>query len=133
MEGLALAPLALFAGSLFWTLGYDTIYAHQDKDDDALIGVRSTARLFGESTRYWVGAFYLLAWLLFAAAGCIGQLNWLFYPGLVLAGAQLAWQILRLDINDSALCLRLFRSNRDFGLLLFLSIVAGTLPIPGIQ
>ena len=133
MEGLALAPLALFLGSLFWTLGYDTIYAHQDKDDDALIGVRSTARLFGDSTRYWVGAFYLLAWLLFAGAGYIAQLNWLFYPGLVLAGGQLAWQIMRLDINDGSLCLRLFRSNRDFGLVLFMSIVAGTLPIPGIQ
>ena len=131
--GLGLAPLVLFIGALFWTLGYDTIYAHQDKDDDALIGVRSTARLFGDSTRSWVGVFYLVALVMFAGAGYLAGMNWLFVPGLVAAGFHLAWQVRTLDINDATACLRIFRSNRDFGLIVFLSILAGSLPLPGIS
>lgn len=127
--GLGFAPLLLFAGSLFWTLGYDTIYAHQDKDDDALIGVRSTARLFGEMTRRWVAGFYTLAFLLLTAAGLVAGLGFLFFVGMIAVGAHLAWQVWRLDINNADGCLAIFRSNREAGLLMFVSVAAGSLSI----
>jgi len=127
--GLALAPLLLFAGSLFWTLGYDTIYAHQDKDDDALIGVRSTARLFGAATKRWVGVFYALAFLLLCAAGAVAGLGLLFLLLMLAVGAHLAWQVWRLNIDDGANCLAVFRSNREVGLLVFLAIGAGCLSV----
>ncbi len=127
--GLALAPLLLFAGSLFWTLGYDTIYAHQDRDDDALIGVRSTARLFGAATKRWVGVFYALAFLLLCAAGAVAGLGLLFLLLMLAVGAHLAWQVWRLNIDDGANCLAVFRSNREVGLLVFLAIGAGCLSV----
>jgi 4-hydroxybenzoate polyprenyltransferase len=123
--GLALAPLLLFAGSLFWTLGYDTIYAHQDKDDDALIGVRSTARLFGAETKRWVVVFYGLAFLLLCAAGAVAGLGLLFLLAMLAVGAHLAWQVWRLDIHDADNCLAVFRSNRELGLCVFVAICAG--------
>lgn len=129
LGGLGLAPLALFVGSLFWTLGYDTIYAHQDKEDDALIGVHSTARLFGDSTKYWVGAFYVLATGLFAFAGNLVGMGFLYYAGLVGVAAHLAWQVYRLDIDDGAVCLSVFKSNRDLGLIMFLAILAGIISV----
>lgn len=125
LGGLAFAPMLLFIGCIFWTLGYDTIYAHQDKEDDALIGVHSTARLFGDRTKPWVGGFYLLAWLLFGGAGWMAGLGFAFYLGLAAVGAHLAWQVYRLDINDGTNCLKLFKANRDLGLVMFLAIVGG--------
>ena len=127
--GLAFAPVLLFAGSLFWTLGYDTIYAHQDKDDDAVIGVRSTARLFGGMTKRWVGLFYALAFLLLCAAGAVAGLGHLFLLAMLAVGAHLAWQVWRLDIDDPANCLAVFRSNREVGLLVFAAICAGALSV----
>jgi len=109
----------LYAGCICWTLGYDTIYAHQDKNDDALIGVKSTARLFGDSSRFWVAVFYLLT-IAFAGAAIIASATPPI-PGLVLLAlpaAHLFWQIANLDIGSPANCLRLFRSNRDTGLLI---------------
>ena len=125
LGGLGVAPVALFAGCVFWTLGYDTIYAHQDKEDDALIGVHSTARLFGDSTKRWVSGFYLAAWLLFAIAGWMTALGPGYLVGMGAAGAHLFWQVYRLDINDGANCLMIFKSNRDLGLIMFLAIVVG--------
>ena len=87
--------------------------------------MHSTARLFGDSTKIWVGGFYLMAWLLLAAAGWLAGLGFVFYIGVAAAGAHLAWQVYRLDINDGANCLRLFKSNRDLGLFMFLAIVGG--------
>ena len=127
--GLAFAPVLLFAGSLFWTLGYDTIYAHQDKDDDAVIGVRSTARLFGGMTKRWVGLFYALAFLLLCAAGAVAGHGPLFLLAMLAVGAHLAWQVWRLDIDDPANCLAVFRSNREVGLLVFAAICAGALSV----
>ena len=127
--GLALAPLLLFLGSLFWTLGYDTIYAHQDKDDDALIGVRSTARLFGAETKRWVVVFYGLAFLLLCAAGAVAGLGLVFLLAMLAVGAHLAWQVWRLNIDDGANCLAVFRSNREVGLLVLLAIGAGCLSV----
>jgi 4-hydroxybenzoate polyprenyltransferase len=123
--GLALAPVLLFAGCVFWTLGYDTIYAHQDKEDDALIGVRSTARLLGERTKAWLIAFHGVAWLLFLGAGVAVGLGAGFFVLMVAVASHLAWQISRLDINDGANCLATFKSNRDLGLIMLAAILAG--------
>ena len=121
------APLVLYAGCILWTIGYDTIYAHQDKDDDALIGMRSTARLFGPRTRPMLAAFYAGAVLLLGAAGWLAGARGLFFAGLAFAALHLAWQVARLETEDPALCLRLFRSNREVGWLLFLGLLAEAL------
>ncbi len=122
---LALPALLLYLAGFFWTLGYDTIYAHQDKADDALIGVRSSARRLGAATQRWLWGFYGLTLLLLAAAGWQMALGPAFYLLLLAAGAHFAWQIRTLDIDDPRSCLRRFRSNRDAGLLVCLAILAG--------
>lgn len=122
--GLAFPALLLYAGAIAWTIGYDTIYAHQDKEDDALIGVRSTARLFGAASRKWIAAFYALALIGFALAGWTAGLGWPFWAALAGAGVQLAWQVNRLRIDDPSDCLLRFRSNRYIGWILFLGILA---------
>jgi len=125
-EGLALAPVLLYGAGIAWTLFYDTIYAHQDKEDDALIGVKSTARLFGVATPRWLAGFGLAAVVLAAlavlAAGLTGFA--LAAAGAGVAGftAHLLWQLRRLDIEDAGRCLELFRSNRDAGLILVLGL-----------
>lgn len=116
--------LTLYAGSIAWVIGYDTIYAHQDAEDDALIGVKSTARLFGARTRRALLVFYGLAVVLIGAALVLAGVHWLGWLGLVAFALHLAWQIGRLDIDDPALCLRIFKSNRDAGLLLFAGLLA---------
>ncbi len=121
------APLALYLGGICWTIGYDTIYAHQDKEDDALIGVRSTARLFGDKTRPWLIGFYSAATVLFAIAFMLAGLGPLAWLGLAAAAVHLGWQIGRLDIDDNDQCLMLFRANRDTGWILFAGLVADTI------
>jgi 4-hydroxybenzoate polyprenyltransferase len=118
------AALALYAGSIAWVIGYDTIYAHQDTEDDALIGIKSTARLFGARTGLALNVFYGLAVVLIGAALAIAGAGALAWVGLAAFAAHLAWQIKRLRIDDPALCLRLFKSNRDAGLLLFAGLLA---------
>ncbi|MCG8690960.1 MAG: 4-hydroxybenzoate octaprenyltransferase [Minwuiales bacterium] len=120
-------PLTLYAAGLFWTLGYDTIYAHQDKEDDALIGVKSTALKLGRRTRPWLFVFYGVAIAGIAAAGFLAGMAWPFYLGLTIAAGHLAWQAARVDIDDSADCLAKFQSNTVFGWLLFGAIIAGGL------
>src|SRR3974390_2225242 len=115
--------LALYAGSIAWVIGYDTIYAHQDAEDDALIGVKSTARLFGQRTRQALVAFYALAVALIGCAIWLAGGGWPAWFGLVAFAAHLAWQIARLKIGDPVLCLRVFKSNRDAGLLLFAGLL----------
>lgn len=121
-----LDPVAfvLYAGSIAWVIGYDTIYAHQDAEDDALIGIKSTARLFGANTRGALVVFYGLAVLLIGVALALGDVRWPAWIGLAAFALHLAWQIWRLQIADGALCLRLFKSNRDAGLLLFAGLLA---------
>jgi 4-hydroxybenzoate polyprenyltransferase len=121
---LGAAPLLLYVGGILWTIGYDTIYAHQDKEDDAVIGIGSTALLFGARTRTYLAAFYAGATLLFAAAFLAAGVGWLAYAALVVGALHLAWQAVALDIDDPQDCLRKFRSNRDFGLILFAGLVA---------
>jgi 4-hydroxybenzoate polyprenyltransferase len=121
-----IADLYLYAGLFFWTLGYDTIYAHQDKDDDALIGVKSTARLFGDKTRQWILGFYAVAFTLILAAGFTEHTGWVFWILLLAAGAHMMWQVKSLDIDDSAKCLKLFRANRETGALIAAAMVIST-------
>src|SRR5436190_13445294 len=113
-----LTALVLYAGSIAWVIGYDTIYAHQDTEDDALIGVKSTARQFGAATHRALVVFYSLAVVLLGVALAVSAVRWPAWIGLVAFTAHLIWQIRRLDIGDPALCLRIFKSNRDAGLLL---------------
>ncbi|MGH6644943.1 MAG: UbiA family prenyltransferase, partial [Bradyrhizobium sp.] len=118
-----LTALVLYAGSIAWVIGYDTIYAHQDAEDDALIGVKSTARLFGAATHRALVMFYGLAVVLIGTALTLAGARWPAWLGLIAFAAHLVWQIRRLDISDPALCLRVFKSNRDAGLLLFAGVL----------
>ena len=111
--------LVLYAGSICWVIGYDTIYAHQDREDDLLIGIKSTALLFGEETRPMLAKFYAAAVVLIGFAGLMVGGRFIFVLGLIGFAVHLAWQVTQLDINDSARCLKLFKSNRDAGLILF--------------
>jgi 4-hydroxybenzoate polyprenyltransferase len=115
--------LLLYAGSIAWVIGYDTIYAHQDREDDALIGVKSTARLFGARTRLALMVLYALAVVLIGLAGAAAGAGPVYVIGCVFFGAHLGWQIDRLDIDDPDLCLRIFKSNRDAGLILFAALI----------
>jgi 4-hydroxybenzoate polyprenyltransferase len=117
----------LYAGSIFWVIGYDTIYAHQDVEDDALIGIKSTARLFGARTHRALVILYTLAVVLIGAALLSAGSRSAAWAGLAAFAVHLGWQIRRLDISDTALCLRVFKSNRDAGLLLFAGLVADAL------
>jgi 4-hydroxybenzoate polyprenyltransferase len=116
--------LLLYAGSIAWVIGYDTIYAHQDREDDALIGIKSTALLFGERTKPMLAVLYTLAAVLIGAAGLAAGAGPVFTLGLLAFAAHLAWQIVRLDIADPDLCLTLFKSDRDAGLILFAGLLA---------
>jgi 4-hydroxybenzoate polyprenyltransferase len=121
------AWVALYGAAILWDLGFDTIYAHQDREDDALVGVKSTARLFAERTRPFLAACYAGAMALLALAGWLAGLSVWFYPALLLPGALLARQVVALDIDDPGLCLRLFRANREVGLAVGLAILIGQL------
>ena len=111
--------LILYAGAISWVIGYDTIYAHQDRDDDALIGIKSTALLFGERTPQMLASFYAGAVVLIGIAGLMAGGGFIFVLGLMAFAAHLAWQVVRLNIDDPAHCLMLFKSNRDAALILF--------------
>jgi 4-hydroxybenzoate polyprenyltransferase len=115
--------LVLYAGSISWVIGYDTIYAHQDREDDLLIGIKSTALLFGHNTRPMLASFYAAATVLIAVAGFLAGGHLIFAIGLIGFAAHLAWQVARLNIDDPAHCLVLFKSNRDAGLILFAAML----------
>jgi 4-hydroxybenzoate polyprenyltransferase len=117
----------LYLGGICWTLGYDTIYAHQDKEDDARIGVKSSALALGDHTRPFLFVFYGAAVALWLAAGLDRGLTSVFLLGLTLAGAQLCWQAVRVDTENPIDCLEKFRSNRLAGWLLLAAIVGGHL------
>jgi 4-hydroxybenzoate polyprenyltransferase len=119
---LSLAAGALYVAAIAWTVGYDTIYAHQDKEDDALIGVRSTARLFGDRTKQWLVALYGLTVALIAVSFWLAGVGFVAWLGLVVAAFMLAWQIGTLDIDDPEQCLALFKFNGVVGLSIFLAL-----------
>ncbi|MHC2362888.1 4-hydroxybenzoate polyprenyltransferase [Rhizobium leguminosarum] len=120
--GLTFAAILLYAASVAWTIGYDTIYAHQDKEDDELIGVRSTARLFGDRTRQWLIGLYGLTLVLMFIAFALAGANLIAFLGLLGAAGMFAWQIVRLDIDDADQCLALFKSNNRVGLIIFFGL-----------
>ena len=109
----------VYLGAISWVIGYDTIYAHQDREDDMMIGIKSTALLFLERTQPILAAFYAGAVVLIAIAGLMAGGGAIFLIGMLGFAVHLTWQVMRLDINDPAHCLMLFKSNRDAGLLLF--------------
>ena len=117
----------LYAGGIAWTMVYDTIYAHQDKEDDALIGVRSTALLFGGASRRWLAGFALLTVALLAAALAAAGVAWPGWLGLGLVALHLAWQVAAVDFARPADCLAKFRANRWLGWMLFLGLVGARL------
>jgi 4-hydroxybenzoate polyprenyltransferase len=125
--GLDAAAFALWAAGFFWILGYDTIYAHQDREDDALVGIRSSALRLGEKTRPFLILCYGLTMALLALAGWLAGLAPWYLLGLALPGAMLARQVIQLDIADPALCLRLFKANRDVGLAIAAAFLLGRL------
>jgi 4-hydroxybenzoate polyprenyltransferase len=124
---LSWPPILLYLGCIFWVIGYDTIYALQDKEDDALAGVRSTARLFGAKAKTPIATCYAIATMLFAAAFWMAEAEIVAYVGLVLGALHLGWQVKTLDADSPERCLRLFRSNRDYGWIIFLGIVVDAL------
>jgi 4-hydroxybenzoate polyprenyltransferase len=117
------AAVVLYAGAVAWTIGYDTIYAHQDRDEDSVLGLKSTALRFGRTTYAWVAVLYTLAFLAIVAAGIMAHAGMAFLVGMTAAAAQLAWQVATLNIADPDNCLRRFRSNRDFGAIVFGAIL----------
>ncbi len=121
------AALALYAAAILWDLGFDTIYGFQDIADDVLVGVKSTSRLFAARPRQFVGGCYVLALAALAIAGWRAGLGILFWPLLLLPALLLFWQAIRLDIGRPALCLHLFRSNREVGLAAAVALLAGQL------
>lgn len=124
-DRLDAAWAALYLAAILWDLGFDTIYAHQDREDDALVGVRSTARLFGDRTRSFLAVCYAAMIALLGLAGCLAKLGVWFYPALSLPAALLTWQVISLDIDDPPRCLRLFRANREVGLAVGLALLVG--------
>jgi 4-hydroxybenzoate polyprenyltransferase len=120
---LELPAFLLYAGSIAWVIHYDTIYALQDREDDALVGLKSTALLFAENTRPALMVFSVLAVVLIGLAGYFAGAGVVFALGLAAFAVHLAWQIARIDIADPESCLKMFRSNRDAGLILFAALL----------
>jgi 4-hydroxybenzoate polyprenyltransferase len=121
---LALPALVLYVGSVLWTIGYDTIYAHQDKEDDAVLGLKSTALRFGERTKSWLVVFYGGAWVAWLTAFVLaGATGGPAIVALVVVAGHFIWQVVTLDVGDGANCLVRFRSNRDLGLMLYAGLL----------
>jgi 4-hydroxybenzoate polyprenyltransferase len=130
LGSLNIPPILLFVATVLWVIGYDTIYAHQDREDDALVGVGSTARLFGANTKPALIALYSGMIILMAAAFYAANAHGISYVGLLAAAIHLARQIKILDINDADQCLKLFKSNSLIGGMIFLALFAGSILMP---
>ena len=124
---LGATPLLLYAGGIFWTLAYDTIYAHQDKEDDALAGIKSTALRLADNSPTWLAGFFALSLAAFTIAGFTADAGIAFFAGVGAAGLHALWQLKTFNGDDPAICLKLFRANRAFGLLLLAGILADAL------
>ncbi|OLP54497.1 4-hydroxybenzoate polyprenyltransferase [Rhizobium rhizosphaerae] len=121
---IGLPAVALYLAAIAWTIGYDTIYAYQDREDDALVGIGSTARRFGERPKPWLTALYGAALVFMLVAFASAGVGFLAYLGLLAAAVVLAYQILALRIHDAEQCLALFRANNIVGLIIFIGLVA---------
>lgn len=124
--GLDWPPVLLYLSGIAWTLGYDTIYAHQDKEDDALIGVKSTALRLEAATKPWLAVFYAAAVILLVVLGMAMELSWPYWLGIAAVAVQFTWQIVTLDVDDAKDCLQKFKSNRLTGWILLAGIVASS-------
>ncbi|MEE2721749.1 MAG: 4-hydroxybenzoate octaprenyltransferase [Pseudomonadota bacterium] len=125
---IGLPAIILYVGGIFWTLGYDTIYAHQDRPDDPGAGIKSSARALGlMGSKPWLYGFYLAAIVFFGFAGYMASLSWPFWIGLAAGAAQLVWQVSDADLDDPKNCLSKFKSNGLFGWLLLAGIIVGQL------
>ncbi|AXV14580.1 4-hydroxybenzoate octaprenyltransferase [Neorhizobium sp. SOG26] len=124
---LSWAAIWLYLAAIAWTIGYDTIYAHQDKEDDELIGVRSTARLFAEDTKAWLIGLYGLTLLFLLFAFAAAGIGFLGYLGLFIAAGMFAWQVAVLDIDNGDQCVELFRSNSRVGAIIFAGLAVSLL------
>src|SRR5579871_3447991 len=113
--GLGLPALLLYAGGIAWTLGYDTIYAHQDKADDALVGIKSSARRLGDATKPWLAGFYMTAVILWATAGLAVGFGWPLWLALALTAGHFVWQIRTVALDRPDSCLAVFRANTGVG------------------
>ncbi len=118
------SAFVMYVAGISWTLGYDTIYAFQDKEDDILIGVKSTALKFGAHSRKWLTAFYIVALVGLGISGALAGVGPVFAFGIAAAAGHAVWQLTRLSVDDADMCLKTFRSNRDFGLIILAAIVA---------
>lgn len=127
MGRLALPMFVLYAGCIAWTIAYDTIYAHQDKEDDASIGLKSTALHFGAATPRWLALFYGMAVLLWIWAGWLAGAQVFFYGAVALAGVHFVWQVATLDMADPGNCLTRFKANMHVGWILTLGLIADLL------
>ena len=121
---LGWAAIILYAGGLFWTLGYDTIYAHQDKEDDVLIGVKSSALALGGNSKPWLLVFYGLTLAGIAIAGALAHIAWPFWIALGVSGLHFIWQVSTLKLDAPANCLARFKANSWVGAIIFAGIVA---------
>ena len=121
-DSLGTPAIILYIAGFFWTLGYDTIYAHQDIEDDMQIGIKSTALRLGADSRKWIIKFYIAAWLLIMLALLSAHVGGVSMMALSLAGAHLAWQLMRWNPASPTSSLRIFKSNRDFGLIVLAAI-----------
>ena len=117
--------IALYISGVFWTLGYDTIYAHQDKDSDILIGVRSSALRLGTKSKPMIGLFYALSLLCLYISVKLAGLTWPAFVGLVAGGLHLVWQIQKVNLDDPKSCLTMFQSNNSFAAIIFIGFVTG--------
>ncbi len=127
IEGaLSVSPLILYFGCLFWTLGYDTIYAHQDKEDDAMVGVKSTALALGVNTKQWLWVFYGIFTISLFLSGLLANVGVIYYISASIAGLHLGRQIMSVDIDNPDNCLKIFRSNIFFGWIIFTGLIADT-------
>jgi 4-hydroxybenzoate polyprenyltransferase len=126
-DEVAWPAILLYAAGFFWTLSYDTIYAHQDKEDDSLIGVKSTALKLGKGTKTWLLAFDAAMLALLVAVGASAGMSWIYFLGLLGVALHLRWQATDVDLDDPKDCLVKFRSNRYIGWILLVGIVLGRL------
>ncbi len=124
-QDLASAPFLLYVAGICWTLAYDTIYAHQDKEDDALVGVMSTALKFGPATPQYLVVFFTFAIVFILASFVLADASWPAYVAIACAGLHAAWQVNAFNGNDPKLCLKLFKANRTFGLIILLGLITG--------
>jgi 4-hydroxybenzoate polyprenyltransferase len=125
LEGsLSVSPIILYFGCVFWTLGYDTIYAHQDREDDALVGVKSSALALGKNTKPWLFVFYSIFTISLFLSGWLANMGLIYYISALIAGLHLGRQVLKVDIDSPEDCLKIFRSNIGFGWIVFIGILA---------